>query len=84
MTMISATHLNPSHAPARISGLFAKAAAAAAGWTARRRLSHQLGIVRSYPPHLLTDVGLPGFEALTPEEQEKRYAEAVRQSRLSF
>jgi len=77
MTTISASRTNTAHT----FGIWRETAAAVASWVEGRQRAAKIEELRRLQPHVLHDIGLSGFKSLPAEEQEVRYAEAVRLSR---
>lgn len=79
MTAISA---NAATASRQFTGTFATLAKAIAWafstYRTHRDLSRDVAQMRKFDPHMLSDIGLPGFATMSPTSQEEYFAHVIR------
>ena len=82
MTMISAqTATSRQSFTSILSSIGQGLARAMASYADQYALSRDITRLRRFPPYMLADIGLPGFEKMSGDAQEEFYARAVRNSR---
>jgi hypothetical protein len=82
MTTMSASRASAPHffSAAFVSGMRAVVKALEA-YRIQKAMVHDLAVLRSYPPYLLADMGLPGFETMTAAGQEAFYKSEIGSGR---